>query len=328
MLTVAAPAAVSDTLAPVGAVTNGALETPFIPEVVPDALEGTALDACYGIGHQVQWGTDSPQHALVGTDPYNPEDADPDPARLAERYTSEERPISKAEEDAQAQAGPDTCVFGKEEGYDLVWQQPKMSAEKPLHWSFHAPDPSVEFGYGFDDDPFDREARFLTEGEGSAHNLWQAYPSKHQAFTANFDALEFAVEDGDIADASTATVKISLSSAPVHHTSSTFPIEIDCVLTFKSSEMASHVGGDGVMSMSPLDAAFGPHGNDPDCPMEAWNAAPDEDGKRSVLGQLRIVQLSFWNWNSASEPIVVDDIALPGATLFAEEVASGNAAPS
>lgn len=318
MLTVAAPAAVSDPLVPVGATTNGDFERPFIPEVVPDALEGTPLDGCYGVGHQVLWGTDSPQGVLLGTGPFSPTEAEPNPEGLVDRYGEEDRPIDKARDDAAAQVGPDTCVFGSEEGYDLVWLDPKASTEKASGWSFHAPDPSVEFGYDLDDDPFDREVRFLTGGEGSIHNLWQSYANRHQAFTGNFDHLEFVIEDGQLPTETQASVKVSLSSAPSHHADPTFPVEIDCVLTFHVTELAEHVQ-DGVVQMSPLDAQFSPDSDD--CP--AYSGTDEE--KRATLGQLRIVQLSFWRFNQADQPLVIDDIALPGATLYAEEVVSGNA---
>lgn len=324
LLTVAAPAVVSDSLAPVGATTNGDFERPFIPEVVPDALEGTPLDGCYGVGHQVLWGTESPQGVLIGTGPFSPTDAEPNPDGLVDRYGQEERPIDKARDDAADQVGPDTCVYGSEEGYDLAWLAPKLSTEKASGWSFHAPDPSVEFGYNLDDDPFDREVRFQTGGEGSTHNLWQAYNNRHQAFTGNFDHLGFTIEDGELDTTTGASVKVSLSATPSHEVDPAAAIEIDCVLTFDVADLAGNVEGDRV-EMSPLDARFTAYRGDEACEplVDAWD---DESGdKRTLLGELRIVQLSFWRFNLADEPLVIDDIGLPGATLYAEEVTSGSA---
>lgn len=285
-------------VSPVGPITNGSFEHPIVPPVISDELKGSALDTCYGIGHQLWYGEESVQHDLVN---------DGSPEEAADRVQND------PQGEAERTAGYDECVWSSDDGYDLVWFTPVKKSSQASHWSLDPNNPGVEFGYHFDTDPFDREAIFRP-GVGSSHNMWQAYPSPFQAFTANFDALTLTVEGGTIPDG--ATIRISLSAVPGDAAdNSRVLLYQDCVLTFKGDALKAHQNGDQV-SMSPLDATFSStHAN---CP--SYDATASEEDRRDVLGQLRIQQFSFWSWNTGTEAVVIDDVQIDGATTVAEEV--------
>lgn len=165
----------------------------------------------------------------------------------------------------------------------------------------------------------DRAAR-VTPGAtdpvvGANHNLWQTYNNPHQAYTTDFEALRFDIEEGDFPTG--ALVQISLSNTPLNETSPWVGIFIDCSLTFRNTAFTQ----DGVtFSADPVDASFASRWEGCDSTEAAWDAA-DEDGKRDILGKLRIVQLSFWAFNTGSAPVVIDNVELAGAKTVVESAA-------
>lgn len=319
MLTMGLATATADSVVPVGPVTNGDFETFVAPDEIKEPLQGTPADECVGIGHQVNWGEDSPQGALTGDDfseaPTDPEQA---PERVADRYGDD--PAGQAASDAREQSGYGHCVFSDEEGHDAYWLNPSSAGgttdDAAAFWSVGD---TATAGFNFDDDPFDKEIRVESSpSNGGDHNLWQNVfnPGRTYAFTANFDGLAFDLEDGEIPD--DASVKVSLGAEPLNvQERFTAPAYIDCVLGFPGSALqASADANDGRVSVSPLNAEVGYSGpSDPDC--------PDEKTEEN-LGRLTIVQLSFWDFNDGTEPVVIDDVALDGATAHAEEAADGN----
>ncbi|MGH7818889.1 MAG: hypothetical protein ACREQ9_03875, partial [Candidatus Binatia bacterium] len=155
---------------------------------------------------------------------------------------------------------------------------------------------------------------------GVDHNFWQAYPNPQQLFTANFDALEFRVEDGAIPPS--AFVQISLSTTPLETQHPFLGIFLECSLTFRSALLVPGAGGD--VSVDPVTADFS--SRDPRCDgaKALWDAAATDDDRRAILGRLRIVQTSFWNFNTGTSPVRLDGVSLTGATTFVEELAAGN----
>jgi hypothetical protein len=140
---------------------------------------------------------------------------------------------------------------------------------------------------------------------GSAHNMWQSYANPQQAFTANFDALQFRVEDGAIPPG--AYVQISLSASPLETVSPYVGIFLDCFLTFTNLTP----NGAGLVSVDPVDAQFASAYTDCDAAAAEWNAS-GAAGRREVLSRLRLVQTSFWGFETGA-PVVLDGVDLVGS---------------
>lgn len=301
---------------PTGPITNSDFELAPVPDSATEPLAGTPADACYGLGHQAQYGSETTQGQATGGEYDSPDPDEADPVGAAE--SAAENP----EGTARYQAGWDYCVWGSDTGYDLAWVHPRTRASQPAHWSMDIRNPSVEFGYNYDEDPFDREVRIFTNAsvdyDASNHNMWQWFGSKHQAWTANAEALEMDVEAGDVSGA----VKFILSSNPLG--SQGDQLYDDCSLTFTQDNLTNAMDEDGHIAADPVDAVFNARRN-PCQPLEqAWDNGDEED-KRSVLGQVRITQVSFWSWERGTEQAtVLDDVRLTAATTAAEEAAGAN----
>lgn len=329
MLTTGLATATADSVAPVGPVANGDFERPFVPNAVPDTLEGTPADECVGIGHQVLFGSAHLQGRLAGDDWQNwgPEDADPNNAFTTLRWlTDRDRPIEHAIGEAEYQSGYGHCVFSTEEGTDQVWFDPVDRTRTPTEWSTGL-DSSTEFGSGFDDDPFDREAKILTDSDKAPHNLWQVV-NRQQAYTLNFDEYRFTVENwDDIKDNANplpGNIKLSFTLTPVDTQHPFVLIFLDGFLQFNPGP--EDVDDDGVVHLDPVqDGTLKCYWEACDEFKEDYDDGTSEE-KRTDLGRLRIIQNSFWTFNQGQEdPVVLDDVAIDGATTTAEEAATGNA---
>lgn len=142
---------------------------------------------------------------------------------------------------------------------------------------------------------------------GAAHNFWQAWPNPQQAYTADFDALKFRVEGGWIPAG--ASVQISLSRTPLEEPSPWVGLFIECSLTFPMT-----AGASGQISADPLSATFASSYSGCDGTAASY-AAADDAGKRAILGRLRIVQLSFWGFQTGA-PLLLDGVDLSGAKIL------------
>lgn len=211
-------------------------------------------------------------------------------------------------------------VFQPGNPLDLPWLVSvtpcQAGAVKALGWSSSS---LVQFPLR-EGDLVDHEARFANGPDDPAlgsHNLWQAYPNPHQAFTGNFDALTFRVEAGQIpADA---FVMISLSETPLSDVTPWVGLYVDCYLYFPASLLVPDANG--VVRVSPADAYFGSYWEGCADELAAWNGASTEAGKRAVLDKLRIVQHSYWAFNHGSAPVVLDDIDLAGSRTVVQAAA-------
>lgn len=297
-------------------VLNGGFEAPFFPDTLGDAISGSALDECIGIGHQIFYGSETWQHRLLGGPA---EDADPeasDPVGAATQILDD--PLAEG----TFFAGYGHCVWSNEQGQDSVWANPKYTVSGPRGWSTDVRDSSTEFGYDLpgDEDPFNRAAMFTT---GSDHNMWQSWTSPHQAYSGNHERLEFDVLNGEDDIPTSANLKISFSATPGQEPTPWVLLFFDCDLTLKIDDFDK---ADGRFSIDPVEGHFRSRSAYCDGAAGEWQDAVDEDddeAKRNILGRLRMVQLSFWNWNddyAPGESVVIDNVGITGATLFAEEV--------
>lgn len=322
-----APAAGAQSAVPVEATHAGPVFNPDYelgPMAGPaeDRLQGSPIDHCYGVGHQVFYGSETPQGEATGgqLNPYligtsekpNPEEADPQGA------------VQQIQDDPQGEAefliGEGHCVYGDDTGYDIAWVQPVERMQQPAHWSIDIQNPSTEFGYTHDDNPFDREAKLLDKPGRANHNMWQWFGSPHQAWTPNAEALSFDLEAGSIPES--ASVILSLSTIPqeTRHVNGYY---LACDLVFDADQLQQALDGDGDVKASPLDANL--RARQKQCkPLEKKFEGGNETQKREVLGSTRITQLSFWGWNHGDGPAVVDNVQVIRATTIAEEAAKGN----
>lgn len=305
-LTVLAPMGLSDGVAPTATI-NGDFEL-HTENPASEQLTGSPADECIGIGHQVLYGEASVQHDLID---------DEDPEAAVDRISQD------PEGEALYTSGYDHCVWSEEEGYDYVWLNPvEKTKDSAAQWSTQ-PDTSPTT-FGDNDGDGDREATISSGGAG--HNMWQAYPNAHEAFTGDFAAFELDVEAGEINPG--ALVQISMSPNPLDEQSDrTF--EADCRLSFSGSLLLANMDSDGHVSVDPIDASYSSHYDG--CPsVQDWEDA-DDDEKRAILGQLRIVQMSFWSFNRGvtEDPgcgctIQIDNVSITNPASLAESALNGN----
>lgn len=299
----AAPVLGSGGLSPVGPVVNGGFESPPIPPAAGDAIRDTPLDRCIGIGHQVFYGTDSPQHKAID---------EGDPVGAAQQVAQDPK------EEGRKASGLDHCVSSGSEGSDVFWVSPVHQVDgEPNGWSTCL-DSSVDFGFDLDDDPFDREARVLADPTKCNHNMWQSFASIGQAWSLNFESFDFTVEDGVIG--TSANVQLGFSLSPLYAQHPYVGVFYEGALLFNGEDL---VPENGKVTVSPADATI-------ICPdyQPCRDFRTDVENGDANVGQVRLVQLSFWNFNRGPTPVVIDDVAIVGATTVAEEAAAGNIKPN
>lgn len=225
--------------------------------------------------------------------------------------------------------GEEVCeAFG-----DDIWFPPEplpalvvlscnVDQDRPVHWSHHD---DTLFGDFTGDGG--TQARL---GGAAGHNMWQAYPSPHQAFSARMDSYDFEVAFSSLDDGdgrwqvpNSASIKLSLSTSPAETAHPFVVAFFECELMWRGSVINDAIDGDGLVQLKPLDGTFNSRSSECDDAKQAWDDGDDEE-KLDVLGRLRLVQNSFWNFNSGGNVVVVDNIASSGSTLAPLEIAAGN----
>lgn len=305
-LTLAVPAADAS---PTGPITNSEFELPPVTRTGETTLEDTALDECYGIGHQVRWGSSTPQHQATGGPFGEPDPSQADPGAAAASV------LDDPERTAERQSG---CFWNEEQGRDLAFVNPARAAMSPIGWRYDLRNTPVEFGYGFDGDVMDRETLIYADGSLSNRNLWQEIGPKHHAFTPNADALELRIEAGSIPD----RAEIHLSLEPATPDSLTNEAIRECLLSFEGTQLQDALAASPSerLAVDPVQGDFDARQDTCDELEAAWHGASD-DGRRDVLAQTRLTEVALWYWNHGQEPVVVDDLRLRGASLLAEGTA-------
>jgi hypothetical protein len=145
---------------------------------------------------------------------------------------------------------------------------------------------------------------------GAEHNMWQSYLNPQQAYAANFDAMQFRLEDGTIPAG--AFVQVSLSTSPLETATAAPGVFIDCTLTFTGLTP----NGSGLVSVDPVTAEFQSVYSDCESAAAGW-ASASTTGRRAILGRLRLIQLSFWGFQAGSLPVVIDGVDLAGSKTIA-----------
>lgn len=299
-----APLAAADGLIPVSPLVNGDFDTYVVAGVSPAARP--ALDRCVGIGHQAYdplysaWGA-----FVLGEVAADPAGASQEPG-FAERATG--YPAAHA---GMIAGNPDYAhrcdPHYREITMVNAWEKTRDTG---FGWSN---DPGTKF-YDADSDG-DVEAIIPRVHQAHNHNLWQSTATPTQAFSADFDAFTFRVESGAIR--TSANIQIGLALSPSYMQHPFVGAFWEGAVLFRANDMV--LGADGLVSLDP--AAQG----EITCPAYApcrefqaeFNAA-DAAGKRTLLGQARVVQTSFWAFSGGLGPVVIDDVAYVGAKSAAE----------
>lgn len=290
---------------PVNPLVNGDFDAAAGPGAPPE-LRGV-LDVCFGVGHQAliplysPWGDDVIEAAnavLAG-------DAETAVARVSDPYFAQ-YPQDYAAGYAADPASAALCDPGYQDVAEVnAWE--KTQDEAPM-WSN---DPGTRFA-DFDGDG-DREAIIPSAPVEHSHNLWQSVATATQAFSADFAAFEFTVEAGAIPASASNQIGLALSPGYMQHP--WLGAFWEGAIVFTSADMAPDASGRVRMDPVAQGSITCPAGYTPCLSFrDAWGAA-DDAGKRTLLGQARVIQTSFWAFSHAAGPVVIDDVAYVGAQV-------------
>lgn len=303
------PAAGAEGLVAANPLINGDFDAGFVIGGLTPARP--ALDRCIGVGHQVihvvesswaDWGIMTVNGAFA-----NPSGVvnatNDDLAGQATGFPIEHVGSTAGDPDSVHECDPQFREFA------LVnpWN---MAHDRAVGWSNDA---GTDF-YDFSDDG-DIEAIIPSRPAEHSHNMWQSAATTTQAFSADFDAFEFRLESGQIPARANIQLGLSLSPSWMQHPFvGTF---WEGAVYFTASDMVPDE--DGLVSLHPIAAG------EIICPdytpcreFKAAYVAADDAGKATLLGQTRLIQTSFWQFNNAAGPVVIDDIAYVGAKTAAE----------
>lgn len=304
------PMAAAGGLLPVNPIVNGDFDTNVQPGGV--GLLYPYMNQCIGVGHQVMVPLYSSWGDWVFETASEPTGVDPtDPGLVG---TATGYPTAYAMGHV---TDPMRAVRCDPSYLDIAQPNPWNTLNDPsFMWSN---DPGTVFGDANGDG--DIEAVIPRVPAQHNHNLWQSVATPTQAFSADFDAFEFTLESGVIPAG--ANIQVGLSLTPGYMQSPWVGIFWEGAVLFRANDLVPGAGGrisvDPVAKGEIICPAYTP------CYefRAAYNAA-DEEGKRTLLGQTRIVQTSFWSFNGGVGPVVIDDVAYVGAKTFAETVPNPN----
>jgi hypothetical protein len=281
---------------------NGDFEDPALPRQVAETVDGSPADTCVGVGHQVFYGSDSPQGEVLG-EPSDVNDADPTAAGEVDDPATSARQI----------AGVGHCVDSAERGQDVVWVAPEDASRSPAAWSTPGTASAVEWVYGADDDPFDREALIYASDRPVRENLWQSLASAQQTFRADADALVLEVETGQLSAGASLHVGLALSPTYTQH---------PFVGVFEEARLVLDVSAGSSSELVRLDPV---RDGEIACP-NAWQpcqeyrhafatASPAE--RADLLGQARLVEVALAGFAQGPGSVAIDDVQVVGASPVA-----------
>lgn len=310
-LVVLAPLASAGGLLPVNPILNGGFEidtsTSAAGPVEP------VIDECIGVGHQALVPLYSAWGDWVFNSANDPTSVDPaSPSFLADATGY---PLAYAGGYA---AEPATAYACDPHYQDVARVNPAEKVDDPgFMWSN---DPGTTFADANGDG--DREVIIPRVPVEHDHNLWQSVATSTQAWSADFDAFAFTVESGAIPAG--ANVQVGLSLTPGYMQSPWVGIFWEGAVMFRANDMARDANGHVAMDPVAKGEIVCPGGYTPCLEFKAAYNAADADGKRTLLGQARIVQTSFWAFSGGVGPVVLDDVAYVGAKTAVETPPSPN----
>lgn len=304
------PGANAEGLIPVNPIVNGDFDVGYIVGGLTPAR--AALDHCVGVGHQFLVPLYSPwaDYMIEVTN-----DASEDPTTLVGAVTAEDfaqQATSWPAGHAAAHVADPTLAVDCDPDYmDAAQLNPwNIAHDRGTGWSN---DPGTTF-YDFDDDG-DVEAVIPRVPTTHSHSLWQSVATSTQAFSADFDAMTFALESGTIPPY--ANIQVGLSLSPSYAQHPFVGIFWEGAVLFRADDMVPDAGG--VIRMDPIaDGEIICPAYAPCLQFKAEYEAADAAGKHTLLGQTRIVQTSFWSFHTPMGPVVIDDVAYDGAKSMLE----------
>lgn len=182
----------------------------------------------------------------------------------------------------------------------LAWSSPRTT----VFGNFHAAEP-------------DREVKIPANASHGSHNLWQSWANPQQLFTANFSLFEFKVEAGTVPSA--ANVQVGLSLSPGYAQHPFVGVFWEGAVYFNGSDVQPDTLSFVRMDPARDGSILCPADYSPCLDFQADFDAANLVGKRELLGQARMVQVSFWNFNTGSSDVVLDWLLISGAKTVPEE---------
>lgn len=307
-----APVALGAAALPVNMLVNPGFDQYAVASLPP--LARPVLDRCVGVGHQAfdvvfsPWGDWVVATANAGaSDPVALVDAATGPTFVGDATGF---PLAHAPETLRPgyAAG---CPNFNDLAQANAWT---MSEDRGLGWSN---DPGTRF-YDFDGDN-DVEAVIPAVAAQHEHNLWQSFVSPQQAMSADFGHFEFTVEAGVIPTRANNQIGLSLSPGFAQH-----PFVgafWEGAVMFRANDMAPDVDGRVRLDPARQGEIVCPAGYAPCLDFRAAFDAADTDGRRALLSQARVVQVSFWSFSGGAGPVVLDDVAFVDQKTTAEGIA-------
>lgn len=207
----------------------------------------------------------------------------------------------------EAYARVDVEVAGTSEGAGgaLFWTSTARSIDYASNARF--------VDSGLDDDP-DREVVIRGDLSSGNHNFWQSYPTLQWA-SLDATAFTYTVENGTIAQSANNQLGFSLS--PEYDQHPWVGVFWEGAVRFTAADILANMHTDGRVSLDPaVDGSIVCPDWDPCRSFRENFTAADTEGRRALLGETRLVQVSFWNFNRQEGQVVIDDVALEGAKAF------------
>ena len=184
-------------------------------------------------------------------------------------------------------------------------------ADGALYWAHSAGSNARFFNTNIDGDA-DSEAYVRGDFSASSHNFWQSTLPPLQVFSPDFDAFAFTIERGTVAPS--ANIQIGFSTAPGYDANPFVGAFWDGAVMFRADDIAANTDASGRVTLDPVaDGEIVCPAYEPCTRFKADFEAADDTNRSALLDQLRVIQMSFWNFNRQAGFIVIDDVEVIGA---------------
>jgi hypothetical protein len=328
------PLAFGEGLLPLNPLVNGDLDTYVTPGMAA-ALQPVA-DRCFGIGHQAfdvlysSWADSTLAHE---NDVERDVDAGTEAAASGDAPGAATHAGNAATTAAETDPAPTAEFLGSYPG--LIGSNPAypyycdpnyreiampnawaMSRDRGLAWSSNEVIFTDSTGDG------DQEAVF---NKTTTAYLYQAAVSTQQAWSADFDDFEFTLESGQLPPG--AYIQIGFSVNPGYQQNPWIGIWWDGGIQFDQNDMVPDAQGRIHLNTTADGSIVCPDYTPCYDFQRAYNAGTPAE-KHTLLGQVRLVQTSFWSFGNPNGNVVLDDIAYVGAKTMAETMAETPPSPN